>query len=253
MRHILIKMFAQRGKIVKAVVYAGEGVNPLFLRETVYTFRKFYPCITMVNDRQLAQENWEKNSALFIVPGGRDVPYDRKIQKKEIHRIDRFVKRGGSFLGICAGAYFASNEILFEKGTPQEVCEKRNLKFFPGSAVGALYPFRTFAYNSESGAHAARVVFKKEALYLYYNGGCTFQLAETFPSVTVLGRYQDADNQPAIIHCRVGRGNVLLSGVHFEVRPHVFKGKEGTKDLIHKLEASNEARQNLTLSLLKFL
>lgn len=234
------------------IVYADEGVSPLFLKETIYTFKEFFPSVTTITQKQLAEDSWEQKSSLFIIPGGRDVPYDRKLRQREINRINRFVKEGGSFLGICAGAYFASKEVIFERGTPLEVNEKRSLQFFPGSAIGTLYPLRTFAYNSESGAHAAKISFQRKTLYLYYNGGCMFHLAETFPAVTVLGRYKDIDNQAAIIHCRVGRGNALLSGVHFEVRPHVLKG-EVQEEIIYKLDAFNKERKSLILSLLQFL
>ena len=32
--------------------------------------------------------------------------------------VDQFVKKGGGYLGLCAGAYFAASHIEFEKGSP---------------------------------------------------------------------------------------------------------------------------------------
>ena len=99
---------------------------------------------------------------------------------------------GGSYLGLCAGAYYACSGISFEPGTrcshccpgfkswtlrllrsagcktqfvnvPQcsgrlEVTGDRELKFFPGWAHGSVYP--GFCYQSESGAVACPVRFK---------------------------------------------------------------------------------------------
>jgi len=168
-------------------------------------------------------------------------------------KIRKYVEDGGSFLGICAGAYFACHAVIFEKGTPLEVHETRDLKFFPGSAVGTLYHPNTFAYDSNMGAYASEISHRTNLLHLYYNGGCTFDHTEKFPSVTTLARYQDAGNRPAIIQCKVGKGRAILSGVHFEVSPLSLK-KEGCKrELLQKLEASDKKRQNLISSLLESL
>jgi glutamine amidotransferase-like uncharacterized protein len=47
---------------------------------------------------------------------------------------------GGSYLGLCAGAYYGSSRVVFEPGTPLEVIGDRELAFFPGIARGAAYP-----------------------------------------------------------------------------------------------------------------
>ncbi len=194
------------------LVYADEGVGPRSLKETCALF----PAVKKVDHETLIETDWEKEAKLLIFPGGRDIPYDRALKGKGTTKIKRFVEGGGGFLGICAGAYFGSQEVIFEKGTDLEVHETRDLAFFLGSAVGTIYSDRPFSYETEAGAHTAQVSFEGKIFDVYYNGGCTFKNADLYPNTTILARYADADDQPAIIHCKVGEGNVLLSGVHIE-------------------------------------
>ena len=238
---------------MKILVYADEGVSSFTLKETLKTFGTLSTHVKTINHEKLLSEDWEIQTDLLIFPGGRDIPYDRKLKGKGIEKIRDFVKQGGSFLGICAGAYFASKEVVFEKGTPLEVHEKRDLCFFPGKAIGTLYPSKHFPYQSHQGAQASLIVCKESHMHLYYNGGCTFDKAEKFPSVTVIAQYGDAENQPAIIHCVVGQGSVLLSGVHFEVCAQSLTKEKCDPEIIVKLNASEIKRQNLISTLLKYL
>lgn len=229
---------------MRILIYADEGVSSFSLQETLNTFRELSPHVKTVGYQKIIEEEWEKETDLLIIPGGRDIPYDRRLKGKGTDKIRAFVENGGKFIGICAGAYFGSSEVIFEKETPLEVHESRDLKFFPGSAIGTLYLPRKFKYDSEEGVHASELCFNGDSLHLYYNGGCTFYQAETYPSVTVLATYQDAGNQPAVIHCKVGKGSVILSGVHFEVSPTPLKKEGCTKGIIEKLEASNAKRKS---------
>jgi len=240
---------------MQALVYADEGVNSSFLHATLYTLKEHFSRVIPITYQQLMDEKWEKTTHLFVMPGGRDLPYDRKLRVEGTTRIRKFVENGGSFLGICAGAYFASSRVIFERNTPLEVYETRRLKLFPGSTIGTLYTPHTFAYHSEKGAHASKISYKEGSLHLYYNGGCTFYLAESFPSVTLLAKYQDLNEQPAIIHCKVGQGNVLLSGVHFELDMCKFghQWSEMGQCKIRKLQNSDKKRKQMILYLLQWI
>ena len=54
-----------------------------------------------------------------------------------------FVENGGSYLGICAGAYFACDYIEFDKNGPLEVVGPRDLKFYPGKCE--RFPYVAFS------------------------------------------------------------------------------------------------------------
>lgn len=237
---------------MRVLIYNDEGVSAFSLKETLRTFRPLSDEIEVVDHHYLIEKEWGKKTKLLVIPGGRDIPYDRNLRGKGTKKIRQFVEKGGSYLGSCAGAYFGCNEVIFEKGKPLEVHEKRDLKFFPGAAVGTLYDI-PFCYVSRKGLHPAEISFEGKIFNLYYNGGCSFKDAEHYPSVKVLARYEDAQHQSAIIHCKVGKGNVILSGVHFEVCPKALKQEGGDPVIIDKLETSDPQRETLIHSILRHL
>ncbi|KAF5826687.1 biotin-protein ligase [Dunaliella salina] len=99
-----------------------------------------------------------RTCALLVFPGGADLPYCRELNGKGNQIIRDYVSRGGSYLGLCAGAYYACSRVEFEAGDPVlEVLGERELGFFPGTAVGSAY--KGFDYTSEAGAKAAPVRF----------------------------------------------------------------------------------------------
>ena len=204
------------------VIYVDEGVGGYSLRHLVRSLRKGVDLskysLKRMDAEALLRENWESETALFIMPGGRDVFYHKKLKGEGVERIGQYIRCGGTYLGICAGAYFAASEIEFEKGGQFEVCAKRSLAFFPGRAVGPAYGLNTYHIDSDRGAEAVLVnwqdVFHS---FAFFNGGCFFEAPEQFGDVTVLGRYTELEKSPAaIVLCAVGKGRALLSGVHLE-------------------------------------
>lgn len=162
---------------MNTLIYADVGVSMSSLRETLITFRQLFPSssIKLISHKLVKTGGWENTTSLFIIPGGRDIPYNRYLKGEGTSLIKQFVKNGGKFVGICAGAYFAAAEVMFQKGTKLEVHEKRELQFFPGPAIGTLFPSRPFSYGLETGAHAPLIHIQEEVLPLYYNGGVIFQ------------------------------------------------------------------------------
>lgn len=175
--------------------------------------------IHSVDHRYLIRENWEEKTVLLVFPGGRDVFYHALLKGAGNKRIASFVANGGSYLGLCAGGYYGSAFIEFEKGGELEVCESRELAFFPGRAVGPAYGLGIFCYKSGRGAREALVSWNGGVSRVYFNGGCYFEQPETHPSIKILARYQDLPDTPAAaIKCLVGKGKALLSGTHPEFR-----------------------------------
>jgi biotin--protein ligase len=171
----------------------------------------------------------------LVMPGGADLPYVRKLRGNANQIIKDYVQNGGSYLGICAGSYYGSSYVAFDPGGPLEVVGKRELGFFEGKAIGPV--FGPFDYHSKSGARAALIRTKEATSYFYFNGGPYFENAESYTNTTVLGWYEG--DLPAIIHVRYGKGNVILSGVHFEFDPHQVTDEETyPTDVLNKLKIS---------------
>ena len=64
--------------------------------------------------------------------GGYDLGFIEALGKEGTRQIREYVLNGGTYLGLCAGAYFASDCIEVDKDGPMEVIGDRDLKFFPG-------------------------------------------------------------------------------------------------------------------------
>ena len=84
--------------------------------------------------------------ALLAIGGGYDLGLIKALGQPGITNIQDFVHAGGSYLGICSGAYFACDRIEFDKGGPQEVLGDRKLKFFPGN----IYIIKQIVYTFKS-------------------------------------------------------------------------------------------------------
>ncbi|KAG0251655.1 biotin holocarboxylase synthetase [Actinomortierella ambigua] len=221
------------------LVYSGEGTSRTSLAHTVNSLRALvghHYDVMKIDAQGLLTEPWEESTSLLVMPGGRDLPYMRDLNGRVNTRIKEYVHNGGRYLGLCAGAYYASSRVVFEPQTPLEVIGDRELQFFGGECRGAVFP--GFVYDSEKGANAVQIRLNKQVFEplrlgfdetrVYFNGGGFFVAPEQFSSTTqVLAWYGDEDQQAgggsdtptpraAIVACQVGRGLALLSGVHPE-------------------------------------
>ncbi|BEI87350.1 uncharacterized protein CcaverHIS019_0100680 [Cutaneotrichosporon cavernicola] len=207
----------------QVLVYSGPGVSPLSLSHTLLTLSlHLLPHYTVqpVSASLLSSEPWEEHCALLVIPGGRDLPYveELSLKTKATTRIADYVRDGGRYLGLCAGAYFASAEVRFDVGGTKEVTGKRALAFFPGTCAGPTHA--GFDYGSESGAKAVSLIARDKVLDLiYYNGGGHFIMPAPLPGVQVVARYAEPpspDADIAAVQITRGKGKALLLSVHPE-------------------------------------
>lgn len=245
------------------LVYSGPGVSASALSHTLRTLRILLPSydVQCISAQSLAIDPWMETTSLLVLPGGRDLPYIDKLAEywpvhssaahpshARMNRADARVReyvsdRGGNFIGICAGAYYASSYCEFEKGNDdmQVVGERQALEFFPGKCEGTVFP--GFVYESDQGARLIHLRDEQSPSSLpymtYYNGGGAFIDSERYlrAGIQVLARYmseEDAQslveggatppnrikkeyvNQAAVILCSAGRGRALLYGTHPE-------------------------------------
>ncbi len=216
----------------KILIYSDNGVGVRSLCFLIKSLRDKeiidHCSVKTIRREDILSTSWEDEASLLIFPGGRDSCYHYDLQGEGNFRIRNYVERGGSYLGICAGAYYGCSSIEFEKGHPLEVIAKRELGFFPGKAIGPAYGPNKFRYGSDVGSQIAQILWKNNAdsmsTNVYYNGGCTFVNANKRNNTTILARYEELSGMPpAIIHCSVKHGNAILCGVHPEylVKPSI--------------------------------
>lgn len=202
---------------------------------------------------------WRYSTTLFVMPGGRDLPYVEALAGKGNQMIREFVKFGGAYFGLCAGGYYGASEVEFEKDNPAlRVCGSRELQFFPGKARGTILP--GFQYKSHKGAHSVTIVtspsVSNSTINVYYNGGCEFvpikELSEK-QKYDVIASYQNCDQCEtghAIVSCNHGDGRVVLSGIHIEADPMSLSN---LPQLVAAIMTTDSARRQLFTSIIKYL
>lgn len=245
-------------------IYNGPGASEVSLKHTEYTMKKLVDSshynVEMISPERIKEDNWENNTALFIMPGGADIPYTKHLNGNGNQKIREYVENGGKYLGICAGSYYAGSQIEFAKGTNMEVVGPRELGFFNGMVKGPV--LAEYDYKSCAGCRAAYLMWhpepsslKSTPFYAFYNGGGYFADAEKKPNTHVVASYKTPSGlKPAVIEIMVGKGKVILSGPHWERDPEIMDVSDPyLKKIIPFIEQTNEQRITFTRYLLKQL
>ncbi|CUM65518.1 uncharacterized protein PRCAT00003164001 [Priceomyces carsonii] len=222
---------------MNVLVYSSQGTTTESVKHCLESLRLHlspYYAVIPVTESTLLNEPWIYKTSLLVMPGGADLPYCRILNGEGNRTISKFVKKGGRFMGFCAGAYYASGRCEFEVGNPKmEVSGSRELSFFPGTSKGCAY--KGFVYESHNGARVAPLSVNTAALpgcpnvvYNYYNGGGVFLNASSYENTEVLARYTESldvedQEKAAVVYCKVGKGAAVLSGTHPEFTASLMK------------------------------
>ena len=136
------------------LVYTGEGSTVESVRHAIYTLRRLLSpnyAVIPITETALLKEPWAPSCALLVFPGGADLGYCRVLNGQGNALIAQYVRRGGAYLGFCAGGYYGSARCEFEVGNKAlEVVGSRELAFFPGTCRGGAV--KGLQYHSEKGA-----------------------------------------------------------------------------------------------------
>lgn len=212
------------------------GVASLLMAVERHLGRKALP----INALDICAGKLAAFSAL-IVPGGADLPYCEQLNGEGNRAIREFVESGGLYVGICAGAYYGCREIAFI-GADYNVFGTRELGFFPGLAKGCLPELtggRFYDETVKSKAIVPLAFATGETADFYYHGGCYFEPASGQNSEIF---YEPLAFYPngslAVVSGKIGQGNYLLSGVHFELQAEAYHRYvlEKNTDLAQKCE-----------------
>jgi len=161
-----------------------------------------------INDGQLTTSNF--SAAVF--PGGYSYGYKRGID--DWQDILDYVAAGGSYYGVCAGSFYASEEIEWD-GKWYDY-----MPLFEGQDRGPLdgttypdYELMTVNVNDSVIGNMGDIVM------MYYGGGWKDQLDQSNAVTVATYEYSGGDNgKPDAIRFTYGNGRVLLIGSHPESR-----------------------------------
>lgn len=167
----------------------------------------------------------EKGVRAVVVPGGWAPNAVAALGRDGAAGLASFVRGGGGYLGVCAGAYLASKTVVWEGETyPYPV------GLFDGVATGpvvvlAPWPGKVGTTLTWAGRHpvAAGLAAERRALYF---GGPVFAPPEGGKdTVAVLARYPGG--AAALVAFAAGSGRVVLSSAHLEGKPDAAAGGAG--------------------------
>ncbi len=113
----------------KIALYTGVGSQmskdiEFFLKEHQIPFSK-------INHSEIQKGNLEDFQTL-IIGGGSVFDIVPALQHSGVYEIQQFVKKGGKYVGICAGAYIACKQYYDESGTAYRGINLLNVDFFRG-------------------------------------------------------------------------------------------------------------------------
>lgn len=105
---------------------------------------------------------------MVVFPGGLgDVDVFDSLLRDKIDIIQNFVERGGKYLGICMGAYWAGSQ-YFDLITPEPVQYIKQKDALTKRSYGTVLPVRWNKPHSYSG----------DLEYMFFYDGCTFKFIE---------------------------------------------------------------------------
>ncbi|GAA2795406.1 BPL-N domain-containing protein [Crossiella cryophila] len=168
---------------------------------------------------------------LYVQPGGgADLDGTWRQLKGSAGVIRDWVRGGGSYLGLCFGAYLAGRDPGFD--------------LLPGDTEGyAGSPGSTVPDDRHT---VIKVDWQGKSRHMYFQDGPTFVLAAN-ATATVLASYPNG--KPAVLVAPFGKGRVGVSGPHPEAdeswyAEHGLRNPDGVRlDLAHELiEATTGGR-----------
>lgn len=195
-------------------IYADTGVAPNSFLQLKKLLSGFYT-IVKLKAGDIISQDWPQEMKAIVIPGGADMPYHLKLQGQGCANIRQFVENGGVYIGLCAGSYFAAQEIHFTCKDGTIIHQPRELNFYKGRAVGPA--FGIYLEDGQASAQLVPVKIDNNTYHAYFNGGGYFEGYNLVNSkdIKILAYYHKT-NQPMALKCKVEKGCVLLCAVHPE-------------------------------------
>jgi biotin--protein ligase len=196
-------------------LYSDQGVDEDCLRATRNMLEWTGYRVAQIEAPAINEGDLDAYQAL-CVPGGNMYSYAEDISAAGKDNIRDFIERGGGYVGICGGAYFAASDVVW-RGTQLPMTP---LGLYSGTAVGPikeifLYPeYGMCQVNLVETEHPITRSEPDSVWVLYYWGPALNPVPEA--PVDVLGTY-DIGGRPAMLAFDYGRGRVFLTGVHPEI------------------------------------
>ncbi len=201
--------------ILRTAIYAGAGGWDESITAAENLFAWMGVPVERVDQNTINADALEGYDILLI-PGGDMYQYDQDISSRGDENIREFVQSGGCYVGICGGAYFASQEVIWRG----ETLPMSPLGLFSGTAQGPIHEIVSFPDYGMSTVeivtpnHPVTESSPKMMQMLYYWGPILSPNENA--AITILGKYQVVD-EVMMMAFDYGFGRVFLVGTHPEI------------------------------------
>jgi glutamine amidotransferase-like uncharacterized protein len=206
---------------VNVALYIDNAVWPDCKVNTENKLKEIGFAYTIINRDTILKGNLVHYSTL-IMPGGRPDLYEQNLGQEAFDRIKNYASRGGGYIGICGGAYLAS-QINIWRGWAGEARSfyryKGFLGFFKGTADGPIDDFAPEYIDFNCGVKLMNkehpvVQGLSDTLFYLYDHGPMFTGND--PNVLPLGSSLKG-NHVLILVTQYYNGRIFLTSGHPEV------------------------------------
>jgi len=174
-----------------------------------------------IDAQYINSQNLRTHFKGIYFPGGDADYYNRSISLIGARHIQQLIADNGYYIGMCAGADFACDKLIWEG-----VTYDYPLNLFEGIAIGPIdniapwpnYSMTTINMNTNDEINQYENTSEK----MLYWGGSTFSVIAN-NDYDIVATYADAGNQSAIIKFLYGKGRVLLIGPHPEIEEDSYR------------------------------
>jgi glutamine amidotransferase-like uncharacterized protein len=174
--------------------------------------------VRQINANDIKAGVLDENTKAFIMPGGATRYVNAQLGKEGNQLIKNYIEKGGTYIGICAGAYYACARTEWDTGA-QKIFTDNDLAFCDCVARGPISSLVNKQKNFPTAITHIRFDNGTTQKNLYWGGPVfEFRSKEAESKVEVLARYEDVDGKPiAAFTGRYGSGRYILTSVHLEV------------------------------------
>ncbi len=161
------------------------------------------------------------SAELLLMPGGSCTFYHRQLDSVGNDKIRTFVHKGGSYLGMCAGAYYACASVKWGEKYNEEktIHEEGKLSFFDAVAEGPIDELydKGDSYFKNVYAIVDLKLSNGSIIKTIYAGGPAFRISDSNNNYKTIASYCSSGVElPAIVKFKVEKGLVVLSSPHPE-------------------------------------
>ena len=199
---VLFSAFTSPAKAAEVAIYRGKGTCNGCAEAPERLIRQLGFSTSYVSSRNIDTTHLA-GAKLWVQPGGDALQVVTVIDAAKMELLREFVRNGGNYLGICAGAFFADTTV-------------DNGNTIPGLG---LLPGVTYDLLPNPTPTVMPVAWENETHNFYFQGGPGFRINQG-AQVEVFARYQDGT--PAAVQFNYGKGKVILVGPHPEATASWF-------------------------------